>query len=52
MEERLNDVYNNPQYNDNDVIIMSLNTFIVNSSSKFIYDNLTHYIELFTELLF
>ena len=51
MEERLNDIYNNPQYDDNTVIIRSLNTFIKNGSSKVIHDNLTHYTELFTELL-
>lgn len=51
MEERLDDVYNNPQYNDNDVIIRSLNTFIENSSTKIIYIHLIHYTELYTELL-
>ena len=34
MAERLNDIYNNSQYDDNTVIIRSLNTFIENSSSQ------------------
>ena len=51
MAERLNDIYNNPQYDDNTVIIRSLNTFIENNSNKIIYVHLTHYTELFSELL-
>lgn len=51
MAERLNDIYNNSQYDDNTVIIRSLNTFIENSSDKVIYDHLVHFTELFSELL-
>jgi hypothetical protein len=51
MAERLNDVYNNPKYTDNTFIIRSLNTILPNNSSKMIYDQLTHFTELFTELL-
>ena len=51
MAERLNDVYNNSKYTDNDFIIRSLNTILPNNSSKMIYVQLTHFTELFTKLL-
>ena len=51
MAERLNDVYNNMKYTDSDFIIRTLNTILPNNSSKMIYDQLTHFTELFTELL-
>ena len=53
MGERLNDVYNNPEYTDNDFIVRSLNTILESGSdsSTKIYTEITYYAELTTELL-
>ncbi len=53
MAERLNDIFNNPKYDDNTVIIRCLNTVLENgpSSSVAVYNGLGYFVELFAELI-
>jgi len=53
MAERLNDIFNNPKYDDNTVIIRCLNTVLENgpSSSIAVYNGLGYFVKLFAELI-
>lgn len=49
--ERLNDVYNNIEYDDNTLLIRILNTILENDENPYyILSSIKHYIKLFEEL--
>ncbi len=51
--ERLNDIYNNTEYDDNTVIIRSLNTFIneSNNDPTYIFNQIIYFMVLFEDLI-
>jgi len=49
--ERLNEVYNNPQNDDNTIIIRSLNSILNSEFHKLKYEGINYFVELFIELV-